>query len=85
LNNGILNLIDSAIGHSKLVFLNNENRFHISNERLGHWDNVGNWFSNYSYLTQVPTTNYWKQKKTKIDVIQDEIYGFGHEVEQWNF
>lgn len=84
-NNGILTLVDSAIGHSKLVFINSENRFHISNEHLGHWDNVGNWFSNYSYLPYVPTTNYWKQKKTKIDTIQDEIFGYGHEVEQWNF
>ena len=45
---GIQELIADYIGHSKLVFLDNQNRYTIINEHLGTWDN-GSWFSNDSY------------------------------------
>tara|TARA_R100000742_G_C4274510_1_gene94522 strand:+ start:776 stop:1537 length:762 start_codon:yes stop_codon:yes gene_type:complete len=47
-NYGITNLIEESIGHSKLVFLNNQGEYLISNENLGHW-NGNSWYSNDSY------------------------------------
>jgi len=48
-NSAIMNLIEESIGQSKLVFLDNEGRYVIANESLGHWvDNV--WYSNDSYI-----------------------------------
>jgi predicted glutamine amidotransferase len=35
---------------NKLVFLTSANDWQIVNESAGHWDNLGNWFSNYTYL-----------------------------------
>jgi predicted glutamine amidotransferase len=34
---------------SKLVFLNSKGEFRIFNEAAGHWDKLGNWFSNGTY------------------------------------
>ena len=45
---GIQELIADYIGHSKLVFLDNQNKHTIINEHLGTWDN-GSWFSNDSF------------------------------------
>lgn len=47
-DDAILYLIGQSIGHSKLVFLDNNGDFKIVNKHLGHW--VGKtWFSNKSY------------------------------------
>ena len=48
-NRSITNLISRYIGRSKLLFMNNCGKHWIINEDLGHWDNNGNWFSNFSY------------------------------------
>lgn len=48
-NHAILDLIEAYIGHSKLVFLDNDNNPSILNEHLGHWDELDNWYSNNSY------------------------------------
>ena len=45
---GIQALIANSIGHSKLVFLDNENNHTIINEHLGIWED-GSWFSNDSF------------------------------------
>ncbi|MAT59482.1 MAG: hypothetical protein CMF23_16035 [Ignavibacteriae bacterium] len=50
LNNvAIRELISRYIDGSKLLFMNNQGKYWIINEQLGHWDKKGNWFSNYSY------------------------------------
>jgi predicted glutamine amidotransferase len=46
-------LISRYVERSKLLFMNNQGKYWILNEHLGHWDKNGNWFSNYSYC---PTT-----------------------------
>ena len=45
----ITHLISRYIGRSKILFMNNQGKHWIINEDLGHWDNNGNWFSNFSY------------------------------------
>lgn len=35
---------------NKLIFLTSSNDWQIVNESAGHWDDFGNWFSNYTYL-----------------------------------
>lgn len=47
-NEAIIRLIETYIGYSKLIFLNNLNEAFIINEQLGHWDG-DNWYSNTSY------------------------------------
>jgi predicted glutamine amidotransferase len=87
-SHGIMDLISERVTGSKLVFLSSANVPTIVNEYLGHYDSEGNWFSNDSYLPYIPqvyTAKKWTYKKTKIDRLQDEIFGYGHEVEQWNF
>ena len=49
----IKQLIESYIGWSKLVFLNNYGDFQIFNEDRGHWFN-GAWYSNSSYKVPEP-------------------------------
>jgi glutamine amidotransferase len=52
-NEAILELIEAAIGNSKLVFLNSKNEPLILNSHLGHYSN-GVWYSNRSYETRIP-------------------------------
>jgi predicted glutamine amidotransferase len=54
-------LISYRIGSSKLVFLNSLGHYSIINEKLGHWAEDGNWYSNYSYIEYRPTVNSKKQ------------------------
>ena len=44
-NQAITNLIEESIGNSKLVFLDNKEKYLISNESSGSWDN-NVWYSN---------------------------------------
>ncbi len=48
-NPAILDLISRYAERSRLLFMNNQGKYWIINENLGHWDKKGNWFSNYSY------------------------------------
>lgn len=58
-NKAIQELLSVYIGSSKLVFLHKNGTPTIINEDKGHWDNFGNWYSNYSY------TEYTYPKTTK--------------------
>lgn len=62
-------LISGYIGYSKLIFLNSNNDTLIINEHLGHYDNMGNWFSNDSYL-QINDFKYYGNKK----VFNNDVY-----------
>ena len=59
-NQSIVKLVQSFIGYSKLVFLNDDKSFKIINESLGHW-NRNIWFSNDSY----------KDNKIKFKVVKN--------------
>ena len=48
-NHAMTELISRYIERSKLLFMNNQGKYWIINEHLGHWDKKGNWFSNFSY------------------------------------
>ena len=65
-NEAIKELLSAYIGHSKLIFLNNEGQYTLINEEFGHWDDFGNWFSNHSYKP------YQAKKKSKKE------YSFDH-------
>lgn len=47
-NNAILELMEDYCGYSKLVFMDQDEKFTIINEEKGKWSN-GNWYSNDSY------------------------------------
>lgn len=50
------NLINSVCGsYNKFIFLSVDNEYTIMNESAGHYDEDGNWFSNYNYK---PSTYY---------------------------
>jgi len=53
----VLEKIKSEIGYSKLVFLTNDNRHIIVNEKLGDWHD-GCWFSNGSHKTNYTRWSY---------------------------
>lgn len=59
--------ISEYIGYSKLIFLDNKDKYTIINEELGKWSS-GNWYSNDSYK-QVNDYKYYGNKKvyTKTD------------------
>jgi hypothetical protein len=58
----IIDLIESRIGYSKLVFLDRHGNHKIMNESKGVWDN-GVWFSNTSYKPYVAAaTPSWLDK-----------------------
>lgn len=48
-NIGIIDLITKLINSDKLIFLDSKNNYKIINEICGHWDKLGNWYSNDSY------------------------------------
>jgi glutamine amidotransferase len=62
-NEAIIRLIETYIGYSKLVFLNNMNEATIINEELGMWD-ADNWYSNNTYQSK-------KEKYTKVTYQKD--------------
>jgi hypothetical protein len=56
----VIELIESRIGYSKLVFLDRHGNHKIMNESKGQWDD-GVWYSNSSYKPYVaPATPTWK-------------------------
>jgi len=57
--------ISDFIGSSKLIFLNNKDEYTIINEKHGHWDKKGNWFSNDSYKAVSSFVYYGNNKVTK--------------------
>jgi len=61
---GIEILIKKAIGHSKLLFLDKNDKYYIINEHLGSFDSNGNWFSNTSHLQ---LNSYVFYGNTKVD------------------
>ena len=86
-------LIESRIGYSKLIFMDNEGNTKIFNEDKGNWDN-GIWYSNGSYRkptplpptpTVVPTYNKyydysqsWQYKKQKMAEGELVSLSWGH-------
>lgn len=56
--------ISEYIGHSKLIFLDNKDKYTIINEELGKWAD-GNWYSNDSYKEYNPYVYYGNQKVAK--------------------
>ena len=71
--------ISEYIGYSKLVFLDNKDKYTIINEELGKWSS-GNWYSNDSYKEYKPYVYYGNQKVAKgADVtakysLDDDLY-----------
>lgn len=75
--------ISEYIGYSKLVFLDNKDKYTIINEELGKWSD-GNWYSNdsykqyndYSYYgnTKVAKTTKDITAKYSMDTLDDELY-----------
>ena len=63
--------------YSKLLFLDSENKVTIINEELGHWDNSGNWYSNFSYKPYEPKKYKWQStfdkqnKKSTLNKLQE--------------
>ena len=56
----MIDLIESRIGYSKLIFLDRHGNHKIMNEGKGVWDD-GVWYSNTSYKPYVaPVTTTWK-------------------------
>jgi glutamine amidotransferase len=55
----MINLIESRIGYSKLIFLDRHNNHKIMNEHKGEWDD-GVWYSNNSYKPYVAPVTSWK-------------------------
>lgn len=64
-NNTIIKFIENYIGYSKLVFLDNKNNHFIVNESLGHYDNIGNWYSNDSYKQNNDFVYFGNEKVSK--------------------
>lgn len=64
-NETIVKFIENYIGYSKLVFLDNKNNHYIINESLGHYDNIGNWYSNDSYKQNNDFVYFGNQKVSK--------------------
>jgi hypothetical protein len=57
------NMIDGVIGHSKLVFMDNEGKVTIVGEKSG-WKVNGVWYSNTDY--KPPHKTVWSKGKAKI-------------------
>lgn len=57
-NYAICELIKKYTSGSKLLFLDNKNKFTIFGEHSGIWTKGGNWFSNYSYLDFSPYSDF---------------------------
>ena len=77
----MIDLLESRIGYSKLIFLDRHGNHNILNESKGEWDN-GIWYSNNSYKPYVapikPTTNFsWLNKNKNYDYYEDD-YGYSY-------
>lgn len=68
-NNGIKTLISKFIESDKIIFLDSQNNFTIINEQNGHYDKMGNWYSNSSYQQK---NNYvWAGNKKVFNYLDD--------------
>jgi predicted glutamine amidotransferase len=72
-NIGINELITKLIDKDKLIFLDSKNSYKIVNEVCGHWDKLGNWFSNDSYK-QKNSYVYAGNKKVYDSVFYDDFF-----------
>lgn len=75
-NPSFVELVDRAIGYSKLVILDKSGEYFIVGEDKGEW-NDGVWFSNTSYKprTYKTYTSYSNNKQGKVwDMYGDESY-----------
>lgn len=72
-NHAIIDLIESYIGYSKLIFLDSDNNASILNEDLGHWDIENNWYSNNSYQCSYTKTKV-NNKTHQIDQNHNSAY-----------
>jgi len=74
LKDGKLNAIESVIGKSKLVFLDEFGNFKIINEKAGIWDKE-DWYSNTSYLYVYESKkDKKKKKKNKDSTITEDFF-----------
>jgi len=62
---GLQELLESYIGHSKIVFMDNCGRVLTLNELYGVYDVEGNWFSNQTYLYKA--VSRWSPKESTIN------------------
>jgi len=64
----MINLLETRIGYSKLIFLDRHGNHKIMNEHKGEWDD-GIWYSNNSYKPYVaPVVTSWK----------NDVYDYGN-------
>ena len=75
-NETILDMLETFIGGSKLIFLNNNNEYSIVNEKAGHWANEC-WFSNSSYKQVNNYVDFGGVKKYKTPSTYS-TYGYGY-------
>jgi glutamine amidotransferase len=66
----MINLIESRIGYSKLIFLDRHGNHKIMNESKGQWDD-GVWYSNNSYKPYVAPVTPWENKSNWYDTKYD--------------
>lgn len=72
--------ISEYIGYSKLIFLDNKDRYTIINEELGKWSS-GNWYSNDSYKQYNDFSYYGNEKVSKTATTTkkfDDVYEYGN-------
>ena len=55
----MINLLETRIGYSKLIFLDRHGNHKIMNEHKGEWDD-GIWYSNNSYKPYVAPVSTWQ-------------------------
>jgi predicted glutamine amidotransferase len=66
-------LVESYIGHSKLIMMNNLGEVEIYKEKLGYWDSQC-WFSNKSYEESKPKyTSYSKPNPYNVPKTPDSL------------
>jgi hypothetical protein len=80
--------ISEYIGYSKLIFLDNKDRYTIINEELGKWSS-GNWYSNDSYKQYNDFSYYGNEKVSKTATTTkkfDDVYEYGntHDYNQYD-
>lgn len=76
-----MNLISNYIGNSKLVFLDDQNKYHIINEDMGIWDGE-DWFSNSSYLSYNDYSWFGNTKRMKTNQGKFKFYETQTDIEE---
>ena len=76
--------ISNYIGHSKLLFLDSNDKYYIINEHLGHWKD-DNWYSNDSYKSYNNYVYYGNKKVSKASTsLNDKLIDFDDDFDSWN-